>query len=212
MKVLIGCEFSGTVRDAFLERGHDAWSCDILPCEADPQFHLHCDVEKAIQSGPWDLIVLHVPCTGMGVCGNGTYGRGKPKHPIRQKAVEWSLKVWDLAVKHSARVALENPASVIFPLLRKRGADVQYVQPWEHGHPEMKKTGLALHNLPRITPTNDVYEEMMKLPRKERERIFFMSPSDDRGHLRSIFFPGIAKAMADQWGYPVLSRQPELIL
>lgn len=137
----------------------------------------------------------------MGVCGNKHYGKGKPKHQERLDAVEWTMETWDLAVSHASGVALENPASVIFPLLRdERGADIQYVQPWQHGHPEQKKTGFALHNLPRLEETNNVYEQMMLLPRRERERIFFMGPSDDRGHLRSIFYSGIASAMAQQWG------------
>lgn len=200
MKVLVGCEFSGTVRDAFLERGHDAWSCDLLPSDSLPERHLQCDIEEALEQGPWDLSIIHIPCTAMGVCGNRTYARGKEKHHERLDAIAWSLRVWDLAKKHSKRVAMENPASCLFPHLRKKGADVQYIQPWQHGHPEMKKTGLALHNLPRLQETKNVHEEMMLLPRKDRERIFFMSPSEDRGHLRSIFFPGIAAAMADQWG------------
>jgi hypothetical protein len=161
---------------------------------------MQCDISRAIASRYWDLIILHIPCTAMGVCGNKHYGRGKPKHGERVSAIIWSVGVWEYAKQHAASVALENPASVIFPVLRKGGADVQYIQPWQHGHPEQKKTGLALHNLPRLKPTNDVYEHMMTLPRKERERIFYMSPSEDRGHERSRFYQGFAEAMADQWG------------
>jgi hypothetical protein len=141
----------------------------------------------------------------MGVCGNKHYARGKPRHGERVSAIIWSTGVWSYAKHHARCAALENPASVIFPVLRKDGADVQYIQPWQFGHPEQKKTGLALHNLPRLTPTNDVYEYMMTLPRKERERIFFMSPGEDRGHERSRFYPGIADAMAAQWGDYVLA-------
>ena len=197
---LIGCEYSATVRDAFRERGWDAWSNDLLPTEGDPRFHIQGDISGAISTRIWDLIILHVPCTAMGVCGNKHYGVGKPKHNQRINSLAWSSNLWDFAKLRSRAVALQNPASVVFPMLRGKGADVQYIQPWQHGHPEQKKTGLALHNLPRLVPTNDVYEEMMKLPRKERERIFYMSPSEDRGLKRSRFYTGIAEAMADQWG------------
>lgn len=200
MLALIGCEYTATVRDAFRAAGHDAYSNDVLPTEGDPRWHLQGDVRDAIRLRDWDLIVLHVPCTAMGVCGNRWYGRGMPKHDERLEALDWTLGTWDLAKEHAPRVALENPASVIFPKLKATGADVQYIQPWQHGHLEQKKTGLALHNLPRLEPTHDVYEQMMLLPRKERERIFFMSPSDDRGLERSRFYTGFATAMADQWG------------
>lgn len=101
----------------------------------------------------------------------------------------------------SDHVAMENPASVLFPALRsRRGAKVQYVQPWMFGHPEQKKTGFALHGLPPLVETDNVYEYMMTLPKKERERIFYMSPGADRGKERARFFTGLAAAMADQWG------------
>lgn len=200
LPILIGCEYSAIVRDAFRALGFDAWSCDLLPTSGDPRWHIQGDVRAAIRSRRWRAVILHIPCTAMGVCGNRTYGAGKPKHDERTQAVAWSCDVVADAVEHADAVAVENPASVIFPVLRDRfGCDVQYIQPWEHGHPEQKKTGLALINLPRIVPTDDVYDHMMTLPRAERERIFFMSPSEDRGHLRSKFFPGIAAAMAAQW-------------
>ena len=201
MDALISCEYSNTVSGKFREAGHDTWSNDIIPSEGPDHWHILGDCKDAIASRYWDLIIIHIPCTAMGVCGNGTYGRGKPKHQERLDAVEWSLSVWDLAVKHSRRVAMENPASVLFPALRdRRGADVQYIQPWMFGHMEQKKTGMALHNLPRLEETDNVYEEMMKLPKKERERIFYMSPGPDRGKERARFYEGIAAAMVDQWG------------
>lgn len=106
-----------------------------------------------------------------------------------------------LALEVAPCVAIENPASVIFPMLRERlSTDVQYIQPWQHGHMEQKKTGFALWGLPRLRETADVYDEMMLLPRKQRERVFFMSPSESRGHERSRAYPGIAAAMVEQWG------------
>ena len=195
--VLVGCEYSATVRDAFRARGFDAWSCDLKPTDGDPRGHIQGDVREAIKSRRWSLIILHVDCTKMAVCGNRTHANTEG----RSEAIKWTRGTVDLALEQADSVALENPASVIFPVLRREfGADVQYIQPWQHGHAEQKKTGLALWNLPRITPTNDVYEHMMTLPRKERERIFFMSPGEDRGHERSRFYPGFASAFAEQWG------------
>lgn len=205
--VLIGCEYSATERDAFRARGFDAWSCDLLPTDGDPEWHIQGDVREAIKSRWWDLIVLHVDCTAMGVCGNKHYGAGKPRHDERVRAIGWTLGTVDLALSNAPCVMLENPASVIFPILRRdRNADVQYIQPWQHGHPEQKKTGLALWGLPRIVETNNVYDHMMTLPRKERERIFFMSPGHDRGHERARAYPGIAEAFATQWGDYLLSQ------
>ena len=201
MNVLIACEYSATVLIEFLALGHNSYSNDIIETEGNPDRHIQGDCMEAINSRRWDLIIIHIPCTAMGVCGNGTYGKGKPKHHLRTEAIEWSSSVWEASCRQSDRVAMENPASVLFPVLRdKYGADVQYIQPWQFGHMEQKKTGLALHGLPRLQPTNDVYDEMMKLPKSERERIFYMSPSKDRSKERARFYPGIAEAMADQWG------------
>lgn len=149
----------------------------------------------------WSLIILHVECTAMAVCGNRHYGVNSTRYHERIEAVSWTCSVVQDALAHADRVVLENGASIIFPIIRAvYGATVTYVHPWEHGHPEQKKTGLALWNLPPLKPTNDVYEYMMTLPKRERERIFYMSPNKDRRHERSRFFPGIAAAMADQWG------------
>ncbi len=197
MRILVGCEYSGTVRDAFLERGHDAWSCDLIDTESKPERHLKMDITAALLSKKWDGAIIHVPCTAMAVCGNGTYA-GTDE---RQNAKLWSLDVWETAKECCTWVAMENPASVLFPLLRDAGgAIVQYIQPWQFGHMEQKKTGLALWNVEPLKATENVYEGMMKLSKKERERIWYMSPSPNRSKERSRFFPGIAKAMADQWG------------
>ncbi len=193
--VLIGCEYSATVRDAFIKRGHDAWSNDIIDCEKGGP-HLKMDIMDALMARHWDIVIIHIPCTYMAVCGNGTYANTE----ARFEALEWSCRVWDQAKLTAKRVVMENPASVLFPALRDKGADVQYIQPWQFGHPEQKKTGLALHNAPRLKPTKDVREHMMTLPTKERERIWYMSPGPDRQKERARFFPGIADAMAEQWG------------
>ena len=205
-RVLVACEYSATVRDAFRDRGFDAYSCDMLPTEGDPRWHIQGDCREAMRD-PYDLIILHVPCTGMAVCGNSTYGIGKPRYFERLEAIAWTVGTVEMALANAPHVALENPASVIFPILRDTfNADVQYIQPWQHGHPEQKKTGLALWDLPRLTPTDDVYREMMLLPRKERERVHFMSPGPDRGKERARFYRGFAEAMATQWSDYLLGR------
>jgi len=155
----------------------------------------------AIGWHPWDLIIVHIPCTAMAVCGNKTYAEGSPEYQQRLDAIEWSLKVWDAACMMAPRVAMENPASVLFPALRtRRKALVQYVQPYGFGHLEQKKTGFALRGLMPLRETDNVYEEMMKLPKNVRERVLYMSPGPDRAKERARFYTGFAEAMADQWG------------
>jgi hypothetical protein len=130
------------------------------------------------------------------------------KHKERIDAIEWSVNVWDVACDYADLVVMENPTSVLFKTLKeKMGADIQYIQPYMFGHPEQKKTGLALYNAPRLTPTNDVYEEMMMLPKSERERIHYISPGPNRGKERARFYKGIAEAMADQWGSYVPAQE-----
>ena len=150
---------------------------------------------EAVAAGG-DLAILHPPCTALGLCGNRHYGNGCEKNNLRLDALDWTEGLWNLAKKRFNHVALENPKSII----GRRIGPHTTVHPWQYGHPEQKETWLWLHNLPELKPTKIVYEEMMKLPRKERERVFFASPSATRGHDRAITFQGIAEAMADQWG------------
>jgi hypothetical protein len=197
MKVLIGCEYSATVRDAFDRRGCDAWSCDILPSEV-PGKHLQKFIEDAIlYDGPWDLIILHLPCTAIALCGNSTYGRGMKKNEERITAVAWTKFVWNLANKVCNWVVFENPKNVMG---RHIGKHSQVIHPYEYGHPEQKETWLWLRGVPPLVATNNVYDEMMKLPKKKRERLHYMSPSKSRGKERARFFVGWAEAMAEQWG------------
>jgi hypothetical protein len=186
VRVLFGCEESAKGREAFARLGHDAWSCDLLPSRV-PGNHLQCDIMGVLDMD-WDLIILHPDCTAMAVCGNKKYAFGKPGYIERVNAVDWTRKLWDKAVKHCAKVALENPASVIFPYL----TNVQYVQPWMFGHGETKKTGLALHNLPHLVPTNIVDGR--------EQRIWKMPPGPNRKRDRSESYQGIMDAMAEQWG------------
>jgi len=193
MNILIGCEYSATVATAFHERGHDVVTCDLLPSESDEIPHIQGDVIEAIRTRDyWDLIVLHPPCTALCVAGNRHYSGTQE----RIDALKWTGALWGIAKSRSERVALENPVGVLGGEI---GKPTQYVQPWQFGHPETKKTGLWLHNLPPLEPTNNVYDEMMKLPLKERHRIWYASPGADRGKERSRFYTGIAEAMAEQW-------------
>ncbi len=196
MRVLIGCEFSGIVRDAFIAQGHKAWSCDLNSSDGENRHHLRIDIFQAIKMRDWDLIILHPPCTALCVAGNGTYAPGGVVSDKRRIAIRWTRKLFQVAINACQKVALENPVGVLSTAWRPPD---QYVQPWQYGHMETKKTGLWLHNLPKLVETENVYDEMMLLPKKERHRIWYASPGDDRGKERSRFYPGIAKAMADQW-------------
>lgn len=192
VKILTGCEFSGVVRDAFIRRGHDAVSCDILDTES-PGPHLKMDIMKALYADEWDMIFLFPECRYMAVSGNRWYA----DDPRRMKAVRWTVRLWDRARKRAPMVCLENPVSVLWNYIPRS----QYIQMWEHGHKETKRTGFALHGLPLLKksrvvgPPPDDPEE-----RKSWERVWRMAPGDRRSLERSRFLPGVARAMARQWG------------
>ena len=202
MKIFIGCEYTGIGQAAFEAAGHESWSCDLDPTEGNKLRHIQCDIVtylKKVPQGFFDLIILHPDCTAMALCGNGTYSPGGVMSQERKDAIAWTLDLWCLAKIASKRVCMENPGSVIFPRLRALGATVQYVQPWQFGHPETKKTGLALHNLEPLEGTDNVYDYMMTLPKKERHKVWYASPSEKRGKDRSRSYPGLLAAMAEQW-------------
>lgn len=202
MKVLVACEYSGRVRDAFIAKGHDAISCDLLPTDV-PGPHYQGDVIgylKGFDDGYFDLIIAHPECTKLCVSGNSTYGEGKPRYQERLDSVSWTVEFWELAISKSKSVCFENPVGVLFRLSGGKIPKAKYVQPHSFGHLEQKKTGLHLYNLDELKKTNDVYDEMMKLPKRERERLHYLPPSPDRWKIRSTTYKGIAEAMADQWG------------
>lgn len=182
VRVLIGCEESGVVRRAFRGRGHESVSCDLLPARDGDSNHLQIDVFEVIRSG-WDMVILHPPCTHIAVSGNRWYAGTK----ARQDSQEWTQRLWDFACQNADRVCLENPVG-----LKIHNVKPQWVQPWQFGHPETKKTGLWLHNLPPLEPT-DVVEP-------NRERVWRMPPGPNRARDRATTYLGIADAMADQWG------------
>lgn len=139
MKILVGCEESQTITKAFRDAGHEAYSCDLQPTRGNPCWHYQQDIMEVIPSQEWDLIILHPVCTAMAVSGNRWYGKGMPRHADRLADIEWTKALWSLAKKHCKRVALENPVSVIFQHLEYDS--LQYIQPWQFGHGETKRTG-----------------------------------------------------------------------
>jgi hypothetical protein len=182
MRVLVACEYSGAVRDAFIARGHDAWSCDLLPTER-PGPHYQEDVREIIADMQWDLMIAHPPCTHLAVSGARWW---KDKLFEQGEALDF---VRFLMAAPIPRIAIENPISKISTAIRKPD---QIVQPWQFGHGETKATCLWLKGLPKLVPTDIV---------DGREaRIHMMSPSADRWKERSRTYQGIADAMAAQWG------------
>lgn len=189
MKVLVACEYSGVVRDAFLARGHDAVSCDLLPTDS-PGPHHQGDVFEIMDQG-WDLMIAHPPCTALCVSGNRWYKNTQE----RLDAAEFFRRFLEAPID---KICVENPVGVISTLIRRPN---QYIQPYHHGHPESKKTGLWLKNLPLLTPTNIVEEGPRHVTKsgKSLPEWYNLPPSEDRWKIRSKTFEGIAKAMADQW-------------
>lgn len=189
MKVLVACEYSGRVRDAFRKIGHEAMSCDLLPSDA-PGPHYHGDLRDVIDY-PWDMMIAHPPCTHLSVSGARHFE--KKKMDGRQQAGVSFFMCLIRMSDHIKHVAIENPVSIISSLYRKPD---QIIQPWQFGHGETKATCLWLKNLPLLTPTNIVGGR--------ESRIHRMPPSDDRWKVRSETYLGIADAMAHQWGGIIL--------
>ncbi len=181
MRVLIACEFSGTVRDAFAVQGHDAWSCDLLPTET-PGQHIVGDVRDILSNG-WDLMIAHPPCTHLAVSGARWF---KDKQAEQSEALEFVRLLLNADIP---RIALENPVSIISSKIRKPD---QIIQPWQFGHGEVKSTCLWLKGLPPLQPTDIVDGRIARIHKEP--------PSPERWKNRSRTFPGIAAAMAEQWG------------
>lgn len=193
MKILVACEFSGIVREAFRAKGHDAWSCDLLPSEI-PGQHIQGDVTEVLANG-WDLLIAHPPCTHLAVSGARWF-----KDKVNEQATALEF-VRLLLAAPVPRIALENPISIISSRIRKPD---QIIQPWMFGHGEVKATCLWLKNLPKLEAENIVNG---REPRVHRE-----PPSTERWKNRSRTFPGIALAMANQWGcLPPLTQTVSLL-
>lgn len=182
MRVLVACEFSGIVRSHFIAAGHDAWSVDLLESEL-PGPHIRADAIQVAYEEPWDLMIAHPPCTYLAVSG-ARWMKDRPEDIMRAL-----LFVRALLAAPIPRIALENPVSIISSLVAK---PTQIIQPWQFGHGEVKATCLWLKGLPKLTPTDIV---------DGREpRVHYASPGPDRWKERSRTLPGIAAAMASQWG------------
>ena len=192
MKVLVACEYSGIVRDAFAAKGHNAWSCDILPTES-PGNHYQGDVLEHLDKG-WDLMIAHPPCTYLSNAGaRYLYPKGKlneDRYKLGLKAKQFFMALYNAPIN---KICVENPiSSRIFALPKY----TQTIQPYEYGHPVQKKTCLWLKNLPELKPTNIIYKrQSTKIPGN-----WFNKGGKDRQKNRSKFFDGFAQAMADQWG------------
>jgi site-specific DNA-cytosine methylase len=191
MRVLVACEYSGRVRQAFRDRGHDAWSCDLLPAEDGSRFHIQGDVrELHFWDLTCDLLIAHPPCTYLTNAGARWWPGRQQEQADALEFVRWLMNA------PAERIAIENPPGRIGSQIRK--AD-QYIHPWQFGHMETKTTGLWLKNLPKLTPTKIVYDEMQKLPAHQRHRVHWMKPGPDRWKERSRTYQGIADAFAAQW-------------
>ena len=190
MRVLIACEFSGIVRDAFIERGHDAWSCDLLPTEQ-PGPHYQDNIFHVLTKTmyDWDMMIAHPPCTYLANSGVSWLYR---KEGRWEKMKQGALFFKQLLQADIPKICVENP------IMHKHAVKIigrrqdQVIQPWQFGHGEQKATCLWLKNLPLLEPTNIV--------EGREQRLHYLPPSKDRSKLRSITYPGIAKAMAEQWG------------
>ena len=196
MRVLVACEFSGKVREAFRKLGHDAWSCDLLPSDDNSKYHIQDDVLKHLNDG-WDLMIAHPPCTFLTNAGVTWLHRKPGRWEDMQDGAEFFKKLLNAPIP---LIAVENP------IMHKYAAEIigrrqdQVLQPYMFGHLERKATCLWLKNLPQLKETNNVKEEMMKLPKNKQQRLHYLPPSKDRWKLRSTTYQGIADAMAEQWG------------
>ena len=192
MRVLVACEFSGTVRNAFAKRGHTVVSCDLLPTESDcvgDSSHYQGDIRVLLDRGGWDLMVAHPPCTHLAVSGARWF---KDKQVEQAEALDFVRLLLDADIP---RIALENPVSIISSKIRKPD---QIIQPWMFGHDASKKTCLWLKNLPLLQPTDVIEKDLYanQTPSGQNK----LGPSEDRWKLRSVTYTGIAEAMAEQWG------------
>jgi hypothetical protein len=206
MRVLVACEYSGVVRRAFRELGHDAWSCDLLPADDDSKYHIQTDIRDGVLGGycgfysqhkqkivPWDLMIAHPPCTHLAVSGARWF---KDKQQEQEEALAFVQMLLDAPIP---RIALENPVSIISSRIRKPD---QIVQPWMFGDPYTKTTCLWLKGLPKLEPTNIVDKGARHITKsgKSLPEWYNLPPSEDRWKIRSQTFPGFARAMAEQWG------------
>jgi hypothetical protein len=198
MKILIACEYSGTVRDAFRERGHDAWSCDILPSDADPKWHIQADAIEVAYNDDWDLMIAHPPCTYLTNAGVTWLHKDPSRWEKLDDGAAFFKKLLEAPIE---KIAIENP--IMHKYAKERIGDVrqsQTIHPYQFGHLEQKATCLWLKGLPLLIPTSDLKQQTKALPDNERQRLHYLPPGPDRWKIRSKTFQGMADAMASQWG------------
>ena len=197
MRVLVACEFSGKVREAFRLKGHDAYSCDLLASDDESKFHIQGDALDVIGNG-WDMIIAHPPCTYLSNSGVTWLHRDASRWVRLFEAAEFFASLLDAPAQ---KVCVENPVMHKYAkkLIGSRKQS-QTVQPWMFGHPEKKATCLWLRGLQPLVTTNNVKSLMETLPKNQQQRLHYLAPSPDRWKLRSTTFQGVADAMADQWG------------
>ena len=203
MKILIACEYSGTVRDAFIRLGHDAISCDILPSDV-PGPHYQGDVFDIIGGG-YDLMIAHPPCTYLTNSGVTWLHKDIKRWLMLFNGADFFKKLLEAKIP---RIAIENPIMHKYAKQIIGTDQTQVIQPWMFGHPESKATCLWLKGLPMLKETNNVKDEFLKRDKKHAQRLHYLPPSKDRWKLRSTTFSGIAEAMAMQWG-EVLNKSNE---
>ena len=193
MKILIGCEESGRVREAFRGVGHDAWSCDLLPCTENPsKYHIQDDLLKVIKSEKWDMIIAFPPCTHLAISGAKWFPE-KIADGRQQAAIDFVEAIWDA---DCPKIAIENPVGVLST--KSKLGKPSYIQPYWFGERTRKKTGLWLKGLPKLVPTDMV--DISKVSEKELNKLYYLAPSPTRALERSKTFHGVANAMAQQWG------------
>lgn len=195
MKILIACECSGRVRDAFIAKGHDAWSCDLKPSET-PGPHLQKDVLQVLEDG-WDMMIAHPVCKYLANSGASWLNKQPERWESMREGAEFFKRLLNAPIP---KIAVENPIQHKYAREIIGAKQSQVIQPWMFGHPEQKATCLWLKNLPLLVPTNNVKEAMMRLPDNQRQRLHYLPPSPQREAERSRTFQGIATAMAEQWG------------
>ena len=192
MKILIGCEESGRVRQAFRGVGHDAWSCDLLPCTENPsKYHIQDDLLKVIKSEKWDMIIAFPPCTHLAISG-AKYFPEKIADGRQQSAIDFVETIWDTDCK----VAIENPVGVLST--KSKLGKPYYIQPYWFGDKHRKKTGIWSKGLPKLVPTNML--DISKISDKELNKLYLLAPSPTRALMRSKTPHGLAQAIAEQFG------------
>jgi hypothetical protein len=199
MRILVACEFSGTIREAFRARGHYAVSCDLLPAADKSLYHYQCDIREWLDAGFWDLMIAHPPCTYL--CSSGLHWNTRTvgRAAMTQQALAFVRDLWNAPIP---RICIENPQGCISTQI---APVTQYIQPYDFGEDASKKTGLWLKNLPPLRGTKRITGRRVRGAERWSNQTDSgqnrLTPSDDRWALRSFTYPGIARAMADQWNY-----------